>query len=157
MTKHIFEPLSIQDITFHLDQRPDLQSRKLKLWERVGSELEEVKDFWWPDPVIDDFGGAGLYTTVTELLKLYSGFLRGELLRSETIKDMFKPHLENSKDLENRHSYDLASRNAIYNAVPSSVPADFGLGGLLNMVSVPGGRAAHSLTWSGLPNCFWVS
>lgn len=157
MQKYMFNPLSIKDITFHFDQHEDLRSRKVTFWERAGSGQQRVRYFWWPDPVEDDIGGDGIYTTVDELLKLYRGVLQGKLLRPETLVEMMKPQLESRKGLDAPEQYSLADRNAIYNAVPTSVPCDYGLGGLLNTAAVPGGRAARSLTWSGYPNCYWVS
>ncbi|KAF9876383.1 transesterase [Colletotrichum karsti] len=127
MQKHMFDPLSIRDITFHLEQREDLRSRLVKLWERDGSNLKEKHDLWWPDPAVDDMGGGGIYTTVTELLKLYKGFLQGKLLRQETMDEMFRPQLENRKGLDKPGDYGLANRNAIYNAVPDDVSCNFGL------------------------------
>lgn len=153
----MFVPVGASDITFHLNERPDLQARKVKLWERNNHGLNEVTDFWWPEPVSDDIGDGGIYTNVPELLKIYVGVMQGKLLRPETLEQMFKPHLEKRNVLDNREQYDLATRNAIYNAVPNTIPVDYGLGGLINTVEVPGRRGQYSLTWSGLPNCYWVS
>ncbi|TDZ61508.1 Acyltransferase mlcH [Colletotrichum trifolii] len=72
MQKHIFDPLSITDF-----------------WTRVGPELQETEGFW-PDPVEDDIGGGGIYTTVTELLRLYQGFLQRKLLGPETMAEFEK-------------------------------------------------------------------
>ncbi|KAL4993779.1 beta-lactamase/transpeptidase-like protein [Aspergillus recurvatus] len=155
MRRNMFEPVGARDITFHLDVRPDLRARKVKLWERDHQQLREVTDFWMPDPVIDDIGGGGIYTTVPDLLKVYLGVLQGRLLQHETLQLMFKPHLESRKGLDNQEDHILANRNAIYNAVPSNIPVDYGLSGLLNTVDVPGGRSQYSLSWSGLPNCYW--
>lgn len=157
MRQYIFEPVGARDVTFHLNERPDLRVRKVKLWERHNDGLKEVTDFWWPEPVIDDIGGGGIYTNVPELLKIYLGIMQGKLLRPETLELMFKPHLENRKNLDIPEDYDLASRNALYNAVPTNVPADYGLSGLINTVEVPGRRSQYSLSWSGMPNCYWVS
>jgi hypothetical protein len=82
--------------------------------------------------------------------------MQGKLLRPETLELMFKPHLESRKALDNPEEHCLANRNAIYNAVPNYVPVDYGLSGLLNTVEVPGCRSKYSLSWSGLPNCYWV-
>jgi CubicO group peptidase (beta-lactamase class C family) len=157
MQRHIFDIVSVKDATFHLDQRHDLRARKTKNWERVGQGLEEEKNPIWPDPIAEDMGGGGLYTTVNELLKIYRGVLTGKLLRSETVKEMFQPHLENTRGLDRPDEYSLSFRNAIWNAVPDSVPASFGIGGLINTAAIPKRRGIHSLTWSGLPNCYWVS
>jgi CubicO group peptidase (beta-lactamase class C family) len=156
MRQNMFEPVGANDVTFHLNQRPDLQARKVKLWERHDDGLNEVTDFWWPEPVSDDIGGGGIYTNVPELLKIYAGVMRGDLLRPDTLEMMFKPHLENRKNLDNPEDHVLAHRNAIFNAVPNDVPVDYGISGLINTTEVPGRRRQYSLSWSGLPNCYWV-
>lgn len=156
MRQNLFEPVGARDITFHLNERPDLQARKVKMWERHDGGLKEVTDFWWPEPVRDDIGGGGIYTNVPELLNIYAGVMRGDLLLPETLEMMFKPHLESRTNLDNPEDHVLANRNAIYNAVPVNVPVNYGLCGLINNVAVPGRRSRYSLSWSGLPNCYWV-
>ncbi|KAJ5099282.1 hypothetical protein N7532_006283 [Penicillium argentinense] len=155
MEKNIFQPVGARDITFHLDERPDLRARKVKQWERDHHRLREVTNFWMPDPVIDDIGGGGIYTTVPDLLKIYLGVLQERLLRPESLQLMFKPHLESRKGLDNQEDHILANRNAIYNAVSSNIPVDYGLSGLLNTIDMPGARGQYSLSWSGRPNCYW--
>ncbi|GKZ21323.1 hypothetical protein AbraIFM66951_010112 [Aspergillus brasiliensis] len=155
MEKNIFLPVGATDITFHLDKRPDLRARKVKLWERDQDSLKEKTVSRMPDPVIDDFGGGGLYATVPDLLKVYLGVLQGRVLQPETLQLMFQPHLQSRRGLDKQEDHVLANRNAIYNAIPSTVPVDYGLSGLLNTIDVPGARSQYSLSWSGLPNCYW--
>lgn len=157
MKQYIFDIVSAKDITFHLDQREDLRARKVKNWERVGQSLEEEKNPLWPDPIVEDLGGGGLYATVSDMLKIYRGVLTEKLLRPATIKLMFQSQLESVSGLDRPDKYPLPVRNAIWNAVPHDVSVSFGLGGLLNTAAIPGQRGVHSLTWSGLPNCYWVS
>ncbi|GAB1194232.1 hypothetical protein APSETT444_003475 [Aspergillus pseudonomiae] len=155
MKHHIFDIVSAKDVTFHLDQREDLRARKAKNWERVGQKLEEERNPVWPDPITEDQGGGGLYATVNEILKIYHGILTGKLLRPETIKLMFQPHLGSNSGLDKPDEYPLPVQNAIWNAVPHDVPVSFGLGGLVNTAAIPEQRGVHSLTWSGIPNCYW--
>ncbi|OJJ68905.1 hypothetical protein ASPBRDRAFT_57465 [Aspergillus brasiliensis CBS 101740] len=155
MEKNIFHPVGAKDITFHLDKRPDLRARKVKLWERDQDSLKEKTVSRMPDPVIDDFGGGGLYATIPDLLKIYLGVLQGRVLQPETLQLMFQPHLQSRRGLDKQEDHVLANRNAIYNAIPSTVPVDYGLSGLLNTIDVPGARSQYSLSWSGLPNCYW--
>lgn len=157
MKRHIFDVVSANDITFHLDQREDLRARKAKNWQRVGQSLEEEKNPVMPNPVAEGQGGGGLYATVNEMLKIYHGVLTEKLLRPETIKIMFQPQLENNVGLDKPDEYPVFVRNAIWNAVPSDVSVSFGLGGLVNIAAVPERRGVNSLTWSGIPNCYWVS
>ncbi|KAI9932600.1 hypothetical protein ASPWEDRAFT_55661 [Aspergillus wentii DTO 134E9] len=155
LQRHVFDLVSVKDATFHLDQREDLRARRVKAWVRTDQGLEEEKNPVFPDPIAQDVGGGGLYATVNDMLKIYHGILTGTLLRPETVKEMFQPHLESVHGLDQPHDYSLASRNAIWNAIPNEVPVDFGIGGLLNTSRVPERREAYSLTWSGKSNCYW--
>ncbi|KAE8416037.1 beta-lactamase/transpeptidase-like protein [Aspergillus pseudocaelatus] len=155
MKQHIFDVVSAKDVTFHLDQREDLRARKAKNWERVGQSLEEEKIPVMPDPVAEDQGGGGVYATVSAMLKIYRGVLTEKLLGPETSKVMFQPQLEDATGLGKPDQYPPPVRNAIWNAVPHDVPVSFGLGGLVNTAAVPEQRGSHSLTWSGIPNCYW--
>jgi CubicO group peptidase (beta-lactamase class C family) len=133
-----------------------VRTRKAKTWERLGESLQEQKQPYWPDSVEADFGGGGLFATADDLLKIYQGILTEKLLRPESVKEMFQPHLETPKGLDKPAEYSLPSRNAIWNTVPDDVPVSFGIGGLLNTTAVPKRRGVNSLTWTGLPNCYWV-
>ncbi|KAH7344237.1 beta-lactamase/transpeptidase-like protein [Pyrenochaeta sp. MPI-SDFR-AT-0127] len=155
MQRHIFDVVSAKDATFHPEKREEVQARKVTSWERVGQRVQELKQPYWPERVEADFGGGGLFATVDDLLKIYQGLLTGQLLRPETVKEMFQPHLETPKGLDNPAEYSLSSRNAIWNSVPDDVSASFGIGGLINTAAVPKRRGVNSLTWSGLPNCYW--
>ncbi|KAI8658077.1 Beta-lactamase [Fusarium keratoplasticum] len=100
MRRFIFDPLGIRDSAFHLEHREEMRARKGKLWERTPGGLEEMKTPFWSDPITDDMGGGGLYSTVSDLLKLYRGILRGDVLRIETVKAMFLPQLFSTTGLD---------------------------------------------------------
>ncbi|GKZ63262.1 hypothetical protein AnigIFM49718_011332 [Aspergillus niger] len=155
LQRHVFDVVSVKDATFHLEQREDLRARKVKAWTRTDQGLEEEKNPIFLDPIAEDVGGGGLYTTVSEMLKICQGILTAQLLRPETIEEMFQPHLESVRGLEQPEDYSSASRNAIWNAIPCDTPVDFGIGGLLNRSRLTQGREAYSLSWSGKPNCYW--
>ncbi|KAL2849416.1 beta-lactamase/transpeptidase-like protein [Aspergillus pseudodeflectus] len=155
LQRHVFDIVSVKDATFHLDQREDLRARKVKAWVRTDQGLEEAESPIFLDPIVKDIGGGGLYATVNEMLKICRGILTAELLRPETVQEMFQPQLDSGRGLDQPDEYSLPSRNAIWNAVPTEIPVDFGIGGLLNTARVPHGRETHSLSWSGKPNCYW--
>ncbi|KAH7071082.1 beta-lactamase/transpeptidase-like protein [Paraphoma chrysanthemicola] len=155
MQSHIFDIVFAKDATFHPEKREEVQARRVTSWERVGQCVQELKQPYWPDRVDADFGGGGLFATVDDLLKIYQGVLTGQLLRPETVKEMFQPHLENIRGLDTPDEYSLSSRNAIWNTIPVDVPVSFGIGGLINTAAVPKRRGVNSLTWSGYPNCYW--
>ncbi|KAM0318177.1 hypothetical protein ACHAO8_001869 [Botrytis cinerea] len=155
MKRYIFDVVSAKDATFHPELREDLQARKARNWEREGQTLKEQMKPVYAENTLDDFGGGGLFATVNDLLKIYQGILTEKLLRPETIKEMFQPHLENIGGLDKPEEYSLSTRNAIWNTVPNDVPVNFGIGGLINTAAVPKRRGVNSLTWSGHANCYW--
>ncbi|KAH6685114.1 beta-lactamase/transpeptidase-like protein [Plectosphaerella plurivora] len=143
MKDNIFDVVSVRDATFHLKDREDMRARSAKAWERNDREIHVADKKPWADPVEDDLGGGGLYTTATELLKIYQGILNGKLLREETVKSMFEPQLKTTVGLDNQPDHSTSYRNAIFNAIPHDMPVNFGLGGLMNLAA------------SGMPNCYW--
>jgi len=110
----------------------------------------------WPDTTVAYVGGGGLFATVNYLLTINQGVLKGKLLRPETVKEMFQPHLENVTGLDKPDEYTSVYRNSIWNTVPVDVTVTFGIGGLMNTAAVPKRRGMNSLTWSGYPNCYRV-
>ncbi|KAF7914634.1 uncharacterized protein EAF01_001040 [Botrytis porri] len=133
MQRYIFDVVSVKDTNFHPEMREDLQAQN----------------------TLDDFGGGGLFATVNDLLKIHQGVLTAKLLRPETTKEIFQPHLENIAGLDKPEEYSSSSRNAFWNTVPDDVPVNFGIGGLINTAAVPKWRGVKSLTWSGHANCYW--
>ncbi|KAJ6084890.1 hypothetical protein N7499_004519 [Penicillium canescens] len=157
MQHHIFDPLGINDITFYSD-RHDIQERLVQCWERSESEgLKKVRLSKRPYPAKEHFGGGGLFASATDLLKVYGAILRKDkkVLGKEMVDLMFKPQLQHTVGLDNLSDSHPSYRNSILNSIPTSTPINFGLGGLLNLQSVVGHRGSHSLTWSGMANCYW--
>ncbi|RAK89405.1 beta-lactamase/transpeptidase-like protein [Aspergillus costaricaensis CBS 115574] len=113
LQRHVFDIVSVKDAPFHLEQREDLRARKVKAWLRTDHGLEEEKNQIFPDPIVEDVGGGGLYTTVNEMLKICQGILTAQFLRPETIEEMFQPHLESASGLEQPEDYSFAPHNAI--------------------------------------------
>ncbi|KAK7533074.1 beta-lactamase/transpeptidase-like protein [Phyllosticta citribraziliensis] len=158
MRRNIFEPLGIKDMTFHLEDREDMRKRLARMWQRTpDGGLQMRNDWFMPDPVIDDFGGTGLYATAPELLKIYAALLRNDerLLKKETVDLMFTPHIPTTVDFDDARKASVFVRNSVFNSIPDDAAVNSGLGGVLNTTAVPGRRGAPSLTWSGMSNCFW--
>jgi CubicO group peptidase (beta-lactamase class C family) len=159
MQRHIFDPLGIKDMTFSISARQDMQCRLVQCWER--SETGGMKKAHYsmrPQPVEEHFGGGGLYASATDLLKVYRAILQKDcrILGEEMVDLMFTPQLQHTIGLDNLANCPPSYTNSILNSVPSTIPINFGLGGLLNLQSVVGRRGSHSLTWSGVANCYWV-
>ena len=116
------------------------------------------------DPITGDFGGGGLYTTASSLLKVYAAILRRDerILRPETLNALFTPQLPGDgrggvpKGLDQYFDADNAYSRAMMGTIPPGSPINFGLGGLMPGVDVEGRRSKDSIMWSGGTNCYWV-
>ncbi|KAF7908375.1 uncharacterized protein EAF01_004130 [Botrytis porri] len=170
---HIFNPLNINDITFHRDRNPHVQEKLVKMTLRSG--LDNSTSVFplpgkgngkieWTDELLciieqrDCFGGHGLAGSASSYLKILTSLLRDDeiLLKKSTTAEMFKPQI---------------SENAVKNMCDNFVAADFlqgtfssqppgrklnhGLGGLLIEEDVEGSKKKGTLTWSGMPNLLW--
>jgi CubicO group peptidase (beta-lactamase class C family) len=160
MAKHIWKPLGINSTTFRLKEHTNVTSHLVDMANRDpttgGMEGGATMGRDYPE---DDFGGSGLYSNPADYIKLLTSILRNDeaILRKETVKMMFTPQLPDPKYLmsftakQERH-FQLA----FLGGLPLGTSINWGLCGLLNMENVPGMRSQGSLSWTGLPNLFWV-
>jgi CubicO group peptidase (beta-lactamase class C family) len=159
MQRYIFDPLGINDMTFCVSEHQDMQRRLVQCWERSETEgMKKTRYSMRPQHVEEHFGGGGLYASATDLLKVYRAILQkdGRILGEELVDLMFTPQLQHTVGLDNLTNSPPPYRNSILNSIPSTTPINFGLGGLVNLQPVVGRRGSHSLTWSGVANCYWV-
>lgn len=161
MKAHIWEPLGITDMTFHLEQREDLRNRMphMSIRDPEGNGKAAHKEGkTWDDPLSTAFGGAGAYSSPPEYMKvLYSLLANDEkLLKSSTVDEMFRPQLS---EASRRSLMNLLKDPALNNqlgGVPLGIQKDWGLAGLLILEDVKGSMRRGSMTWGGLPNLMWV-
>ena len=161
MKVHIWEPLGINDMTFHLEKLEDLRRRMpdMSIRDPKGSgKAVHSKSKMWDDVTHGDFGGAGAYASPPEYMKILHSLLSddGKLMKSSTLDRMFQPHLsEASRDslMEVLKDPDL---NNQLGGVPSSTEKDWCLAGLLVMEDLDGRARKGSVTWGGFPNLTWV-
>lgn len=173
--RNIWEPLGMADSTFHLETRPDLRARLTDMAEREGGadpmygiplnpdgKISKTEDRVWPDPIEDDSGGAGLFSTPKDYQKVLNSITANDskLLKKETVDEMFKPQLSEASK---------ASLNQLLSApemclatgcpLPVGSELDWGLGGMICLQAAKyetgAGRSSGSMFWSGYPNCFW--
>lgn len=158
--ENIFAPLGVKDMTFHLENREDMRSRLCPLLEREEdgrlstAELSSI----WEDPIEHEYGGGGLYGTALDYVKIIAALLDGSLLKPDSIDQMFSPQLSNQKMFERVIAQGVPTRifqNAVLGSIPSKTNVNFGLGGVLTLEDIQGARRTGSLSWSGLPNCYW--
>ena len=161
MKAHIWAPLGIRDMTFHLEQREDLRERLVDMSERdavTGKAVFKPEKFW-DDPVRDAFGGAGAYSSMEEYGKVLRSVLDddGKLLGSETVEMMFSPQLGEEGQKALMKVLEDPEVNDQMGNLPLGAEKNWGMGGLLLQEDSRDGRRKGTLSWGGLPNLVWVS
>jgi CubicO group peptidase (beta-lactamase class C family) len=156
MKQHIWEPLGMSSTGFRPEENEHIRSHLCATTARTPSgELVPSPSYSSPNPH-DDLGGGGLYSSSRDYLKVLIALLKndGQILKPETVKQMFQPQLEDEKHLL-VHVLD-PNTGAMFRGGVESKAWNFGLGGILNMEDVEGICRKGTLTWGGLPNLFWV-
>ncbi|KAF7954494.1 hypothetical protein EAE96_005615 [Botrytis aclada] len=170
---HIFNPLDINDMTFHRDRKPHVQEKLVKMTFRSG--LEDSKIFLalpgkgngkveWSDEILflieqkDCFGGDGLAGSASSYSKILTSLLRDDeiLLKKSTTAEMFKPQI--SENAVNDLCASFVSADFFQGTFSSQPPGrklNYGLGGLLIEEDIEGSKRKGTLTWSGMPNLLW--
>lgn len=157
--EHIFKPLGMDSTTFMIDQRPDIKARVMPCARReADGSLSHSDSNGWPEKMIEDCGGGGLWSSVTDYTKVLADLIapQPKLLKVETIDkilaapQMGPGHLGH-KSLGDARGGAVAANAA---AVGDAPPINYGCGGMVitsDTDILPGG----TLTWGGLPNLKW--
>ncbi|KAL1407740.1 hypothetical protein Q8F55_007174 [Vanrija albida] len=174
---NIFTPLGMASTSFDMLARPDLAQRlaTLHLWD--GAEGFTPHAFpdtaAWPKVVAhgaEKSGGGGVFTTGADYLALLAALLNGgvspttgaRVLPSEVVRDLFTSQTGGVADqgaLGDNASVASADTSVADSALillPGQRKA-WGLGSLLNLDDIPGGRRANTGEWGGISNCFWLA
>ena len=156
MREHIWNPLGMSSTTFRPRKDEGIQNRLCSMTARTASgDLVPAPSHWARDPK-DDLGGGGLCSSPRDYMKLLVAILKidGTLLKPETVDLMFEAQLSNDSLIEAAVSGDAGPM--IRGGVVSDA-WNFGLGGVLNMEDIDGVCKKGTMSWSGLPNLYWVS
>ena len=156
--EHIFEPLGMPDTGFVISA--EQRTREASVHKRKPDGTLEAEPLGKPSVPTKFSGGGGIYSTAPDYLTLARMLLNGgslngtRILRPETVA------------LMNRNQTGEIETGRLKTVAPSlSNDVDFfpgmhlrwGLGYMITMGAVPGGRSAGSLTWAGLLNTYyWI-
>ena len=165
MKTHVWGPLGIKDMTFHLRDRPDLIERLADM--SIRDPYGSGKVLYTDDPgvmsfrkdVDDALGGGGVFANAPEYFKVLQSILAddGKLLKSESVDQLFEPHLTKESQQALMKLLENEQVNDRLGGVPLGTAVDWSLAGLLIQEDLPGWRRRHTLIWGGLPNLSWVS
>jgi len=106
----------------------------------------------------DDYGGNGTYSCATDYIKVVTSLLLddGKLLKSESVKELFRPQLPDSKFLMGVLG-NSGMASFLVPEFPNGVEWNYGLGGIVAVSGVEGRAGKGMMMWSGFPNSYWVS
>ena len=159
MEDHIFAPLAMQDMGFAV--APDKIERRVPLLSRQADGLVPFPiEIGGGDAAEFQSGGGGLYSTAADYMRfmrmiLNRGSLEGvRIISSESVDAMSKNQIGAMKAGHMESVVPLLSNT--FDAFPD-MHCGWGLGFLINPETGPDGRAAGSLSWAGLTNCYyWI-
>ena len=161
MAERIFGPLGMQDIGFGLSE--SMRSRRVTIHDRAADgKLTPLPVLALPDPPPMDMGGHGLYATVGEYMKFIRMMLNdgagphGRVLKPETVQAMSRDGLAPMGLSAGGWTTSIPSLSNTGEFFPGS-PKGWAYTFLTNRERTPSGRAAGSLMWAGLANCYyWI-
>jgi CubicO group peptidase (beta-lactamase class C family) len=159
MLQKIFTPLGMNSTTFHIDKSPEILARLMPAARREADGTLTPSDTnGWPMAMEEHSGGAGLWSSATDYMKVLADLVSPEptLLEPSTINTILaspqippgNPGLENLLDARGG----AVAANAA--ALSGSPPINYGCGGMVTTKDteiLPAG----SLSWGGLPNLKW--
>jgi CubicO group peptidase (beta-lactamase class C family) len=169
MQKYIWDPLGIENITFHQELKPDVKRNLVTLTMRgeqgiyvmakkTDEKVRWIYDKLYDDPVKEEFGSGGAIASAVEFIKIMDSIARddGKLLTSESIDEMFTSQLEGP----DQEKFDLVNkflaRGGGFTSRPPGTVLKHGLAGMLVMSETDTGVKAGTLSWSGIANLLWT-
>lgn len=162
MQINVCEPLDIGDMTFKLQERPDLLSRRADQTRRNEDGSMRYDDsVYFRHDGDECFGGQGVFSSPESYIKILESLLKrdGILLKPQTVELMFQPALNARLEKQMNHHMDTTPHINYGGPMPLVMRRNFGLGGIIAMEDLEGDKWRRSgcLTFGGGPNIVWVS
>jgi methyl acetate hydrolase len=155
---HITGPLGMIDTSFSLTGEQRSRQALLHVRDANGKLLPQPLEKSDVPKVF--LGGGGIYSTAPDYLTLLQALLNGGSLRETSILRPETVALMSENQIGNLEAGILKTTNpALSNDVNffPGVQLRWGLGHMITVAPVPGGRKAGSLTWAGLFNTYyWI-
>ncbi len=150
--ERIFAPLGMVDTGF--SPTPAQRARTAPMHRRATDGSVAAAPFGMPDPPYFQMGGGGLFSTAGDYLR----FLKALLAKDERLLPAEQMGLLLTSQLSEPRPGVLTSAvpqlSNDFDAFPGR-PTGWSLGFLVNLEPGPAGRAAGSLAWAGLSNCYY--
>lgn len=163
MKENVFDPLGMRDTTFWPGERFD-DRMVASTYRRQGRDGDEDDGTLEVGPLIVpkdehevESGGGGIFTTAADFGTFLRGLLGGKVVSQRTLDEMLRPQLNaHQASMLEMITYHFDIQDGIAPEFPTGLKLNHGLGGVINMVDVPGKRPKGSMMWSGAVNSRWV-
>jgi CubicO group peptidase (beta-lactamase class C family) len=154
MRRRVFAPLGMDDSGFSLND--DQRARLASMHARTADGSLTPIQFGMPPTPYFGMGGGGLYSNPSQYLRFLDSVLgRGPaLLKSAHAEALAASEIEGAQIgvLESAQAH----MSNTFDPFPDAAKA-WSLGFVVNLEPGPNGRAAGSLAWAGLSNCYyWI-
>lgn len=157
--EHLLQPLGMTDTA--ITMRPDMQARLASIHARLPDGSLTPIDLVLPQQPETEMGGQALYGTAGDYLKFVRMILNrgqgahGRVLKAETVEAMSRNQLPAGLQVPSIRTASPAYSNDLL--LPPDNPHLWSLAFMINSKTLPTGRAAGSLMWAGLTNCYyWI-
>jgi methyl acetate hydrolase len=152
LERRVFAPLGMTETSFRPSEAQS--ERRASMHARGADGALAPMTFEMPPPPHFGMGGGGLYSTAADYLKFLSAILAGggPILSAASVAAMA------ASEWEGEEVGVLPAANPALCAGFDPLPGEikrWGLGFLINPAPGPSGRAAGSLAWAGLGNCYY--
>lgn len=147
----------MRSTTFHLETHSEPKKQLVKTTKRTETGILTETMELWPNNAPEECGGAGLYSTSDDYIKVLSDLLQDKptILEPKTIDLMFAPQIKKGT-LAIRDLHNSVFVRAMTGVIEPNNAVNFGLGGLYIEENV-GNHKKNTLTWGGAPNLFWFA
>ena len=155
---HITGPLGMSDTGFQLTEEQRSRQASLHVRDAHGKLVPQPLEK--PNVPKVPSGGGGIYSTAPDYLVLLQALLNGGNFRETSILRPETVALMAENQIGNLRAGILKTTNPVLSNDVDLFPGvqlRWGLGHMINIDSVPGGRRAGGLTWAGLLNTYyWI-
>ncbi|KAL0931328.1 transesterase [Colletotrichum truncatum] len=160
MQQNICAPLGIADITFRLQERPDLLARRADLTKRNREDgtLHYDDTIFFRKYPTECYAGSGLFASPAAFMAVMHSLLKrdGVLLKPETVEQMFQPALDETMERGMNEHFNKVMRWINYGyPLPQwpSLRRNYGFGAIVIMQDLDGDKWRRKGSMS--INCGW--
>ena len=155
---HILLPLGMNDTGFEISERQRAREASLHVRGNDGKLVPQPREKHTASRVFS--GGGGIYSTAPDYLTLLQALLNGGSLAGSTVLRPATVALMSVNQIGTLEAGIMKTTNPALSSDVDFFPGTrlrWGLGHMINLDPVQGGRKAGSLTWAGLYNTYyWI-